>query len=93
MNAFTGKYAAVLTTSIHFYDHTAHNYMNAICDDLGMHYVDGFSAEMHDLLEERGRWQLTLFAQDFLDALATQSPTIRNFRPFRSSRSITRRGQ
>ena len=81
VNAFTGKYAAVLTTSIHFYDHTAHNYMNAICDDLGMHYVDGFSAEMQDLLEERGRRQLTLFAQDFLDALATQSPTIRNYPP------------
>ena len=31
--AFKNKYTGVLTTSIHFYDHTAHNYMNAICDD------------------------------------------------------------
>lgn len=27
---FKNKYAAVLSTSIHFFDHTAHNYINAI---------------------------------------------------------------
>ena len=81
VDAFAGKYAAVLTTSIHFYDHTAHNYMNAICDDLGMRYVDGFSAEMHDMLEENGRRQVTLFAQGFFDAIAAQMPTIRNHPP------------
>jgi len=35
-SAFKSKFAAVLTTSLHFFDHTAHNYMRAICDDLGM---------------------------------------------------------
>src|SRR4030043_33838 len=35
-SAFKGKYTAVLSTSIHFYDHTANNYMRAICDDLDM---------------------------------------------------------
>ncbi|MCK4527657.1 NAD(P)H-dependent oxidoreductase, partial [candidate division WOR-3 bacterium] len=49
---FRNKYTAVLTTSIHFFDHTAHNYMNAICDDLDMKYVGGFSAYMDDLLKE-----------------------------------------
>ena len=37
-DAFKNKYAAVLTTSIHYFDHTAHNYMNAVCDDLDMKY-------------------------------------------------------
>ena len=35
-DVFRNKYTAVLTTSIHFFDHTAHNYMNAICDDLNI---------------------------------------------------------
>ena len=37
--AFKDKYTAVLTTSIHFFDHTAHDYINGICDDLGMKFV------------------------------------------------------
>jgi len=32
-DAFGGKYAASLSTSIHYFDHTAHNYVQAICDD------------------------------------------------------------
>jgi hypothetical protein len=39
---FKDKYTAVLSTSIHFFDHTAHNYMNAICDDLEMKYLGFF---------------------------------------------------
>ncbi len=47
---FEHKYTAALTTSIHFYDHTAHNYIHAVCDDLGMKYVGSFSADMRDLM-------------------------------------------
>src|SRR5271157_3875829 len=64
-SAFQGKYTAALSTSIHFYDHTAHNYINAICDDLDMKYVGFFSANMPDLLEEKKRKELTLFAEHF----------------------------
>jgi multimeric flavodoxin WrbA len=79
--AFKGKYATALTTSIHFFDHTAHNYMNAICDDLGMRYVDGFSAAMRDLLEEPGQKKVTQFARTFFDAIEKRMPTIRNYPP------------
>ncbi len=48
-DAFQDKYTAVLTTSIHFYDHTAHNYMHAICDDLGMRFVESLSADIDDI--------------------------------------------
>src|SRR4030066_1579805 len=51
-DVFKNRYAAVLTTSIHFFDHTAHNYMRAICDDLDMRVAGSFSAEMYDLLKE-----------------------------------------
>ena len=49
-DAFKGKYTASLSTSIHFFDHTAHNYIHGICDDLEMRFVVSFTADMHDLL-------------------------------------------
>jgi multimeric flavodoxin WrbA len=82
-DVFQGKYAAVLTTSIHFYDHTAHNYLHAICDDLGMKYVDSYSADTHDLLKEAERKRFLLFAENFLTAIATAAPTFKQFQPIR----------
>jgi multimeric flavodoxin WrbA len=79
--AFENKYVAVLTTSIHFFDHTAHEYMNGICDDLGMHYVGAYSAEMDDLLKEQERDRLLLFADDFLHAIEERSATSQRFLP------------
>jgi multimeric flavodoxin WrbA len=80
-DAFYDKYTAALSTSIHFYDHTAHNYINAICDDLGMKYTGAFSADMYDLLEERERKKITLFAEHFFKSIENKSITSRNFRP------------
>ncbi len=68
--AFRGKYAAALTTSIRFFDHTAHNYIQAVSEDWQMHYWGGFSAEMYDLLKESERQRLLRFAEDFLAAIA-----------------------
>jgi multimeric flavodoxin WrbA len=79
--AFAGKYAAALSTSIHFFDHTAHNYIHAICDDLEMRFVDSFSPDMHDLLSEEGRTQLARFGQQFLEAIEHQVPTQRHYPP------------
>ena len=79
--AFAGKYAASLSTSIHFFDHTAHNYIHAICDDLEMRFVDSFSPDMHDLLKEEGRRQLARFGQQFLEAIQNQAPTQRQYPP------------
>jgi multimeric flavodoxin WrbA len=79
--AFKGKYAAVLTTSIHFFDHTAHEYLSGICDDLGMKYVDSYSAAMYDLLKEEERHRLLLFCDEFLHAVETQLAVPRRFQP------------
>ena len=79
--AFRDKYAAALSTSIHFFDHTAHEYLHAVCDDLGMRYWGSFSAEMYDLLEEAERDRLRLFAEAFLDAVEKQVPVPRTHRP------------
>ncbi|MDR9459211.1 MAG: NAD(P)H-dependent oxidoreductase [Dehalococcoidia bacterium] len=80
-NAFKDRYTAVLSTSIHFYDHSAHNYMNAICDDLGMKYAGSFSADIVDLLKEEERDNLILFAEHFFKAIENNVPTVKNFKP------------
>ena len=78
-SVFAGKYAATLSTSIHFFDHTAHNYMNAVCDDLGMRFLGAFSAGMSDLLKQRSRRQLTLFAEDLFRAIDEDRPTSKRY--------------
>ena len=85
-NTFRNKYTAALSTSIHFYDHTAHNYINAICDDLNMKYVGSFSADMYDLLEEKEREKLIFFAKHFFEAIENNVPTSKNFQPVTNSK-------
>lgn len=80
-DAFNDKYAASLSTSIHFFDHIAHNYINAISDDLNMKFVGVFSAAMYDLLEGRERNRLTLFAEHLFDIIRDHIPRPKNFRP------------
>jgi multimeric flavodoxin WrbA len=84
-DAFRKKHAASLSTSIHFFDHTAHNYINAICDDLDMRYVGAFSPHYHDITKEKERERLLLFARHFFRAIETDAPTQKTFAPLRSS--------
>lgn len=51
----SGKYASQLTTSKHFYDVTAHRYIEDNCHDLGLKVIHGLSADMEDLTTARGR--------------------------------------
>ena len=53
----SGKFASQITTSKHFYDMTAHRYIQDNCADLGLKYVKGHSADMDDLLTEKGQQQ------------------------------------
>jgi multimeric flavodoxin WrbA len=76
-DAFREKYSAILTTSVHFYDHTAHNYMTAICNDLGMRCAASYSAGMYDLLKGKGREKFVLFAEDLFNAVEKQLPATR----------------
>ena len=84
-DVFQQKYTAAISTSIHFYDHTAHNYINAICDDLDMKYVGSFSADMYDLLEGKKRKELILFAEHFFSAIENDIPTAKTFQPLLDS--------
>ncbi len=79
--AFRDKPAAVLTTSVHFFDHIAHAYLNAVCDDLGMRYQGAFSPDMYDLLRRRERVRLEIFGEDFLRAVEKKLPAPRHYAP------------
>lgn len=68
-STFHGKYCASLSTSIHFYDHTANNYIHAISDDLGMKFVSSYSPEMHDLMDEKKRSNLEKFFEELVSAV------------------------
>lgn len=58
-----GKFATQITTSKRFYDVTAHQYIMDNCQDLGLKYIKGLSADMDDLLTEDGRKN----AKEFFD--------------------------
>lgn len=60
-----GKYATQITTSKHFYDVTAHRYIQENCDDMGMKYVRGLSADMEDLTTEKGQKEAESFWKHF----------------------------
>ena len=60
-----GKYATQITTSKHFYDTTAHRYVQDNCQEMGMRYVRGLSADMDDLPTEKGRQEAENFWQHF----------------------------
>ena len=54
---FSGKVATQVTTSKHFYDITAHRFIKDNCADMGLPCLDGLSADMEDILSEKGQKQ------------------------------------
>ncbi|ONI41558.1 iron-sulfur protein [Candidatus Epulonipiscium fishelsonii] len=56
-----GKFATQITTSKHFYDFTAHKYIEQNCFDCGLNYIKGLSADMDDLQTTAGRYQADCF--------------------------------
>ncbi len=47
------KFATQITTSKHFYDVTAHKYVQENCNDMKLKYINGLSADMDDLLKTK----------------------------------------
>lgn len=55
------KYATQITTSKHFYDVTAHRYIQDNCQDLKMKFIKGLSADMDDLPSDKGQKEAKKF--------------------------------
>lgn len=81
--AFKGRYAAAVSTSIHFFDHTAHNYINAVCDDLEMKYIGGLPAHMHDLMDRTKQPSLQAVFRRWLEAVEHGVGSTRAYAPVR----------
>ena len=50
-----GKIATQISTSKHFYDITAHRYIQDNVQEMGMHFIRGLSADMEDLPTKKGQ--------------------------------------
>ncbi len=84
---FEGKYAASLTTSVHFFDQKVHEYLRGISEDLGMFWAGSFSPGMNDLLQEKNQIQLVRFGEEILNACMAQRPSIRAYPPISQEKS------
>ena len=60
-NKFKNKYCSYLTTSIHFYDTMAAEYITAISEDLGFNVIKGYLSNMHDLVKPKHKKMLNQF--------------------------------
>ena len=58
-----GKYASQLTTSKHFYDVTAHGFIMENCQDMGLRFIKGLSADMDDLTSGKGQDEAIAFGK------------------------------
>ena len=65
-----GKFATQITTSKHFYDVTAHRYIEDNCRERGMKFIRGLSADMDDLLTEKGQKDACAFFEYVLYCMA-----------------------
>ena len=66
----SGKFASQITTSKHFYDVTAHRYVEENCFDLGMKVIRGLSADMEDLLTPQGQREARMFFDQLMFSCA-----------------------
>ncbi len=79
--SFQGKYATAVSTSIKFFDTTAHNYLHAVCDDLKMKYVGFNSLDMWDIFTLSKRDQFLLFAKNFFSIIEKKEPVSSQYLP------------
>ena len=61
-----GKIATQITTSKHFYDVTAHRYIQDNVQEMGMHSIRGLSADMEDLPTKKGQQEAEKWFSHFV---------------------------
>ncbi|MDX2438935.1 MAG: NAD(P)H-dependent oxidoreductase [Desulfobacterales bacterium] len=80
-SAFKGKYATAVSTSIRFFDTTAHHYLHAVCDDLKMKYVGFNSLDMWDIFSSSKRKQFLYFAENLFSIIKRKEPVSIQYLP------------
>lgn len=74
--SFEGKSASIITTSKHFYDVTAHKWLEENLLDLGFSFIEGLSLDMEDLLKKEGQDELTAWFERTLWAMENRVYTL-----------------
>ena len=64
-----GKFVTQISTSKHFYDMTAHKYIEENCYDMKMKYIKGLSLDMEDLLSKEKQDDIVKFFEFVLDSI------------------------
>ena len=64
--AVSGKIATQISTSKHFYDVTAHRYIQDNVQEMGMHFIRGLSADMEDLPTKKGQQEAEKWFSHFV---------------------------
>ncbi|HPG87314.1 MAG TPA: NAD(P)H-dependent oxidoreductase [Spirochaetales bacterium] len=78
---FKGKYATSMMTCFHYYDHLAEAWLRATCEDLGMAYMEGRTADNMDMLRNDHRASMRFFMREFVEACRSRSPLERKYAP------------
>ena len=69
---FSKKYATQISTSKHFYDVTAHRFIEDNLHDMGIHVIHGLSADMEDLLKDAGQKDAVSFMKYIIHCVENQ---------------------
>ncbi|MBU1221788.1 NAD(P)H-dependent oxidoreductase [Myxococcota bacterium] len=81
-DAFSGKNASCLLTSIHFFDHTAMQHLQAVSERLGMNWFPGYSAEMEDLFKKPQLIRMKAFFKVLFSSIGASHTIGRKFPDF-----------
>ena len=85
--AFKGLYTCCVSSSIHFYDNLANDYMRGVLEDFGMLYTDYFAADQDDFFKREMRAKLECFYASFQHTVERAMPSIRRF-PYHPESSL-----
>lgn len=84
---FQDKYATSVMSCFHYFDNLAEQWLYGTCEDLGMHFIEGFSVDNADLLKADFRASMRFFMQEFHQACINRSVVIRRSSVLRNESS------
>ncbi|MEA5027416.1 MAG: NAD(P)H-dependent oxidoreductase [Sphaerochaeta associata] len=76
-SVFKEKYATCVMSCFHYFDNLAEQWLYGTCEDLGMHFMEGFSVDNIDLLKADFRSSMRFFMQEFHQATLNRTVMIR----------------
>ncbi len=76
---FEDCYTTCFSTSIHFCDHMAHNYMHGVCEDLGFSFIESYSAHMEDFFNLDEMKKMKRFFLWFAEMVSGKTPVQRKY--------------